>query len=830
MAKTAGKQKKRKSAAVPVDVEKLLANENIVDSDVGNEIEQSMLAYSLLTILDRALPDARDGLKPVQRRILYGAQMGGFSSNKHRFFKNARIVGDVMGKLHPHGDQAIYEALTKLSQPWYERYPLFDFQGNMGSLDGDGAASMRYTEGRLLTFSEECMLEDANKKRCVPFHATYSDDDTEPEVLPALLPNLLINGSYGLAVAYTTDIPTHNIADVVRAVTAVIDNPNVSDDELINAIVSPDLPLHTLLLKDHGLRDLYTTGQGKLTFRAPYELEEDANECTQIVFTGLPPWVDKVKLHETIYKLITDRALPRVLGVRDESQGINIRLVVLCQKTAHVADVLHDLFTKTDLQSAHSYTVRAVVGTKPELLSLRRCIDIYLDHRRDVVKQRTVGQIEDAEHRLHMLNALYAVTADAKRAAAIITDAEDDTAAAAALKQEFKLDDKQAEYVLELKLRRLTKLNRQKIANDVAAVKAEINGYRTVLANVDSEIKRQLTWMADKYGDPRRTVVVDAFEDVTAVGDDDRGDVDNVICVTTADKTRDFAPAEFAAMVAKGALRDKGQMLRLCARCPQGEEALLLFANGTCTRTPARLLTYTYDALPGLVAVVNLHADAAKTVLLVLANGHMRKVPVSKFKVSDRKSTLLLRDATEENPLVQALVVDNDPADVVCLTTKLGYVGRFSLNSFMDSGMTSRCLPTCTLAEGDRVCEVSVTRRDADQGKRLVMFGVDTAGKGLCKAVDLEEVTVKGRTARALPYVKGKAFASLRRAFIAPVDSEAPVLDEKHGLHTLVVSKVPVLKREAIMSPCPLVVSEYVVTGLDQAMTWGVDETDGNNG
>lgn len=825
LAKTA--QKKRKSAAKPVDIDKLLANENIIESDVGSEIEQSMLSYSLLTILDRALPDARDGLKPVQRRILYGAMNGGFGSNKHRFFKNARIVGDVMGKLHPHGDQAIYEALTKLSQPWYERYPLFDFQGNMGSLDGDSQASMRYTEGRLLPFSEECMLEDVSKKRCVDFHPTYTDDDVEPEVLPALLPNLLVNGSYGLAVAYTTDIPTHNVADVARAVTTVIDNPAVDDMTLAKAIVAPDLPIHTLLLRDKGLTDLYATGQGKLTFRASHELEEDENGCPQIVFTGLPPWVDKVKLHETIYKLINDRALPRVLGVRDESQGINIRLVVLCQKTAHVADVLHDLFTKTDLQSSHSYTIRAVVGTKPELLPLRRCIDIYLDHRRGVVKQRTVGQIEDAEHRLKMLNALYAVTADAKRAATIIADAEDDVEAKAKLRETFALDDEQAEYVLELKLRRLTKLNRQKIADDVTAVKNEITAYKNVLADVDGEIKRQLSWMVNKYADTRRTVLVDAFEDMSAVVDDGRGDVDNVICVTVADKTRDFAPAEFAAMVAKGALRDKGQPLRLCTRCTPGEEALLLFANGTCTRTPARLLTYNHDSLPGIVAVINLHADAQKTVLLVLANGHMRKVPVSKLKVSDHKATLLVRDATEENPLVQALVVDDDPADVVCLTTKQGYVGRFSLNSFMDSGMTSRCLPTCTLADGDSICEVTVTRRDAEDKETLLLLGVDTAGKGLAKAVPMTEVTVKGRTARALPYVKGKAFAKLHRGIVAPVDGKVTLLDDKHNLCAVNAADVPGGKREAAMTQYDLVVSEYVVTGLDQALTWGAADGDG---
>ena len=815
------KKKKTKLAAENVDIDALLAKEKIIDGDVGEEIENSMLSYAVLTILDRALPDARDGLKPVQRRILYGALAGGFTSNKHKFFKNARIVGDVMGKLHPHGDQAIYEALTKLSQPWYERYPLFDFQGNMGSMDGDSSAAMRYTEGRLLHFSEDLMLEDVGKKRCVDFHPTYADDDTEPDVLPSLLPNLLVNGSYGIAVAYTTDIPGHNVVDAANAVTAVLDNPDITAAELGKVIQAPDLPVPTLLLRDKGIDDLYAMGSGRLTFRAPHELEEDSNGCQLIVFTGLPPWVDKVKLQEVIGGLIRDRALPRVLGVRDESRGMDVRLVVVCQKTARVPDVLHDLFAKTDLQSAHTYTVNAVVGTKPEQLNLRRIIDVYLDHRRGVVTRRTKGELGDAQHKLHMLEALHAVTVDPKRAATIISDAEDDAAAVAVLKQTFGLDDEQADYVLELKLRRLTKLNRKKIEDDISAMQAEIDRLNSVLVNIDDEIRRQLKEMTDKYGDARRTVVVDSFEDFSIDGGvDEHGDVDNVVCVTTANKTRDFAPEEFSTLLDRGGLRDRGQLLRLVTRCAPGEELLLVFADGTCSRVPARMFTYTHEQVDGLVALVRLKAEAQRTLLLVLANGHMRKIPVAKLRVPDKKRTVLARDATEECPLVQVLPVDDDPADVVCVVTAQGYVGRFSLNSFTESGMTSRCLPTCALADGDHVAEVIVTRRGDDQAQRLVLFGVDASGKGLCKAVDLAEVTVKGRTARALPYVKGKAFAGTRRAFIAPVDGEVPVLDEKHGVHTLLVGKVPVLKREAIMAPCPLAVSECVVPNVAEALTW----------
>ena len=428
--------KKQKTS---LNVDALIANENIVTSDVSDEVELSYLSYSLKVIRGRAIPDVRDGLKPVHRRILYAAHLGGYLPNK-QYVKNAKIVGDTMGDYHPHGDGSIYGALTGMSQEWTYRYQLMDFHGNKGSYDGDGPAAMRYTEGKLQKLALK-MLEDIDENS-VKFLPNYSQTKQEPQVLPALLPNLLLNGASGIAVGYTTEIPQHQLGEVVDAIIHVIKHEDCTIDDIMKHLPGPDFATGGVLIKDENIKMLYETGKGSLRVRAKYVIEtNEESKNTQIVFTELPPGVNKPKLVEKIHDLCLEKKqIPRVVDVRDESNGDNVRITIEIHKTGIPELVISELYDKTPLQSSCSYILRAIVDETPKVLTLKQIMQYYIEHRREVVTNRTKYRLEKAENKLHLQKGLNAVTRDIKKAINIITESESTQEAKEKIMQEFNID------------------------------------------------------------------------------------------------------------------------------------------------------------------------------------------------------------------------------------------------------------------------------------------------------------------------------------------------------------------------------------------------------
>jgi DNA gyrase subunit A len=365
-----------------LNIDDLLSNEEIIVSDISNEIEDSILNYSIKTIVDRAIPDIRDGLKPVHRRILFGGYMDTLWPEK-KYEKNAGVVGTVMKFLHPHGSS--YETLVSMSQPWTYRYPLWDFQGNNGSLDGDGAAAERYTEGRLHKHAM-IMLQDINMQ-CVDFKSNYAENMEEPVYLPALFPNLLCNGGMGIATGYTTNIPSHNLKEVIDAIIYVIKNSDCKLENIMGFIKGPDMPLGSILIDDGSITELYETGKGGLTFRAKYSLEyNDENKNQQIVINELPPDINKSKLMEQLYKVcIEDKKIARINDIRDEST-VNIRIVIELQKTAIPEIIMKELYDKTNLEKKNTYILRAITNQTPKVFSLKEIIENYIENGMVILK------------------------------------------------------------------------------------------------------------------------------------------------------------------------------------------------------------------------------------------------------------------------------------------------------------------------------------------------------------------------------------------------------------------------------------------------------------
>jgi len=489
--------------------------QNIIPINIEDEMRGAYIDYSMSVIISRALPDVRDGLKPVHRRVLYGMLELGVNYNKP-YKKSARIVGDVMGKYHPHGDASIYDTMVRMAQEWSLRYMLVDGQGNFGSVDGDPPAAMRYTEARLRRIAEET-LADINKET-VDFQPTYDDQNQEPTVLPSKIPNLLINGSSGIAVGMATNMPPHNLAEVVNGIIAYIDNRDITIAELMQHIPAPDFPTGALIYGIQGIQEAYLTGRGRVVMRAKAEIVTSTSGKEQIIVTEIPYQVNKAQMIEKTAALINEKKIEGITDIRDESDRDGYRVVYDLRKDAIANIVLNNLFKYTQLQSSFGINNVALVKGRPQTLNLKELIAHFVDHRHEVVVRRTRFDLAEAERRAHILEGYLIALDHLDEVIALIRNSKDPDVAKEGLMQQFNLSDIQAKAILEMRLQRLTGLEREKIQNEYKEVKALIDRLNEILANEALRmqiIKDELTEMKERYGDARRTEVVPSEEDIT---------------------------------------------------------------------------------------------------------------------------------------------------------------------------------------------------------------------------------------------------------------------------------------------------------------------------
>ena len=476
--------------------------------DIEKEMKKSYIDYAMSVIVQRALPDVRDGLKPVHRRILYSMNELGLTPDKP-FRKSAFIVGDVLGKYHPHGDASVYDALVRMAQDFSLRYPLVNGHGNFGSVDGDSAAAMRYTEAKMPKISSE-MMSDIDKNT-VDFMPNYDEKLQEPTVLPARVPSLLINGSSGIAVGMATNIPAHNLTEIVNAIVALIDEDNVSDDELLSIVKGPDFPTGGIIVGREGIRNAYLTGRGKIIVRAKTEIEEHGNGRYRIIVNELPYQVNKARLVENIADLVKDKRLEGISDLRDESDRDGMRIVIELKRDANPKIVLNQLLKNTQMQDTFGAIMLALVNNEPKILTLREMLEHYIDHRKNIIVRRTKYDLDKALARAHILEGLKIALDYIDEVIAIIRAAYDD--AAERLMKRFNLSEIQANAILEMRLKTLSGLQREKIEEEYAELMKQIERFREILASerlVCQIVKEELIEMKDKYGDDRRTQIIAA--------------------------------------------------------------------------------------------------------------------------------------------------------------------------------------------------------------------------------------------------------------------------------------------------------------------------------
>ena len=508
-----------------------LSNNRITDVNLTSQMKNSFLDYAMSVIVSRALPDVRDGLKPVQRRILYGMNELGVTPDKP-YKKSARIVGDVMGKFHPHGDSSIYEGLVRMAQDFSYRYMLVDGHGNFGSIDGDSPAAMRYTEAKMSKIAVE-MLRDINKNT-VDFQDNYDGTEKEPTVLPARFPNLLVNGASGIAVGMATNIPTHNLGEVISAIHVLMDNPDATTEDLMKVLPGPDFPTGGVVMGKSGIRKAYETGRGTIVVRAKVDIEERKNGRQQIVVHEIPYMVNKAKLIERIADLARNKEIEGITDVNDETDREGMRIVIDVRRDASAEVILNNLYKMTLMQTTFNFNMLAIVNGAPKILSLKEILQYYLEHQENVVRRRTEFDLKKAENRAHIVAGLRIALDHIDEIINIIRNSQTSEIAKNQLMENYGLSDRQAQAILDMRLVRLTGLEREKIEAEYKKLMAAIADYKDILAHqerINQIIYDELLEIQKKFGDKRRTEL--QVGDITNIGDEDLIEEESIIVTLT---------------------------------------------------------------------------------------------------------------------------------------------------------------------------------------------------------------------------------------------------------------------------------------------------------
>ncbi len=685
-------------------------SDRIIIRDIEEEMRTAYIDYSMSVIVSRALPDVRDGLKPVHRRVLYGMSELGLASNRP-YKKSARIVGEVLGKYHPHGDSAVYDTMVRMAQPWSLRYPLVDGQGNFGSIDGDSPAAMRYTEARLRAIAEE-LLEDL-EKNTVDFRPNFDDSLTEPTVLPAKVPNLLINGAAGIAVGMATNMAPHNLREVIEGIIAYIDNKDIGVDELMKYVKAPDFPTGGVIYGMEGVREAFRTGRGKVVVRALARIETHARSGRErIIVSELPYMVNKAVLHEKIHELAVDKKIEGISEVRDESDRDGLRLVIELKKDAQANVVLNSLFKMTNLQTSFSVNNVALVAGRPALLNLKDLIRHFVDHRHEVVIRRAQFDLDQALQRAHILEGLIVALDHLDEVIALIRASSNAETARNGLMQNFGLSEIQAKAILDMRLQRLTNLERDKIRNEYKEVLEKIEYLRRVLAEEPLRmqiIKDELAEINKKYGDERRTQIVYSAEDFRI--EDIIAEEDVVVTITHSGyikrtPLKDYRRQARGGVGAKGVATKEEDFVEHLFIANTHHYMLFFTEKGRCYwlktyEIPEGTRSQKGRAIQNLIqisgddkikAVLNVpklsdpEYCASHSVLMCTQNGTVKKTLLSEYS-NPRSTGVNAINISEGDSLLSAALVDDSCQ--VMLATRSGYAVRFEATEIRDMGRTA---------------------------------------------------------------------------------------------------------------------------------------------
>ncbi|NLM04014.1 MAG: DNA gyrase subunit A [Clostridiales bacterium] len=732
-------------------------NKKIIPIGIKEEMKKSYIDYAMSVIVGRALPDVRDGLKPVHRRILYAMNELGCSPDKpHR--KSARIVGDVLGKYHPHGDTAVYDTMVRLAQDFSTRYLLVDGHGNFGSIDGDGAAAMRYTEARLSKLSME-MLRDIQKDT-VDYTPNFDETLEEPVVLPSRFPNLLVNGSSGIAVGMATSIPPHNLGEVIDGVITLIDNPEAEIDDILKFIKGPDFPTGAYILGKESIKEAYRTGRGRIKVRAKTTIEEVQRGRQQIVVTEIPYQVNKARLLEKIAELVRDKRIEGISDLRDESDRDGMRIVIELRRDANANVVLNKLFKHTQLEDTFSVIMIALVDGEPRVLNLKEMLFHYLEHQKEIIIRRTRFDLDKAEARAHILEGLKIALDHLDEVIKLIRSSSTDEIAKKGLMENFNLSEKQAQAILDMRLRRLTGLEREKIEEEYQETMKLIEKLRAILASEElvlNIIKEELLEIKEKYTDERRTKI---SYDTGEINIEDMIDEEDVVITLTHFGYIKRLPIDTYKSQKRGgkgisavSTREEDFVEKLMITSTHNH--LLFFTNqGRAYKLDVYEIPEAKRQARG-TAIVNLlqlepgekitatiavdREPSAKYLVMATKNGRIKKTQLNQFK-NTRKSGLIAITIKDDDELISVRLADTD--DEIIMVTAQGMAIRFKGEDVRDMGRAAMGVKGINLSEDDKIVAMEIVE---DNGDLLVV-----SEKGFGKRTSLDNYRLQARGGKGL--------------------------------------------------------------------------------
>ena len=735
----------------------------ITDVNLTGLMKNSFLDYAMSVIVARALPDVRDGLKPVQRRILYGMNELGVTPDKP-YKKSARIVGDVMGKFHPHGDSSIYEGLVRMAQDFSYRYMLVDGHGNFGSVDGDVAAAMRYTEARMSKIAVE-MLRDINKNT-VDFQDNYDGSEKEPTVLPARFPNLLVNGASGIAVGMATNIPTHNLGEVIDAIHLLMQNPDATTEELMKVLPGPDFPTGGVVMGKSGIRKAYETGRGTIIVRAKVDIEEAKNGRQRIVVHEIPYMVNKARLIERIAELAREKEIEGITDINDETDREGMRIVIDVRRDASADVILNNLYKMTLMQTTFNFNMLAIVNGAPKVLSLKQILQHYLEHQINVVRRRTEFDLKKAQSRDHIVQGLLIALDHIDEIIKIIREAQTSEIAKEQLIDRYTLDDRQAQAILDMRLVRLTGLEREKIENEHQKLTEAIADYQDILAHeerINQIIYDELLEIQRKFGDPRRTEL--QVGDITDIEDEDLIEEEDIVVTLTHNGYIKRLPVDEFKSQNRGGRGVKGMGVHKDdfiehLISSSTHDILLFFTNSgkvfsmkgyevpeygrSAQGIPIiNLLGIdNHEKITAVINVSNAADDTDKFLFFVTKQGTVKKTPVDDFRNirSNGLKAIQLHDGDE---LIHVNIIDGQQNMI--LGTRLGYAVSFNAEDVRSMGRSAAGVRGAKLREGD--CVIGAAPLDSDSN----VFVISENGFG--KQTPAAEYPIKGRGGKGIKTV-----------------------------------------------------------------------------
>ena len=776
----------------------------VIERDIEKEMRTAYIDYAMSVIVSRALPDVRDGLKPVHRRILYAMYEDGITSDKP-YRKCANTVGSVLGRYHPHGDSSVYDAMVRMAQDFSMRYMLIDGHGNFGSIDGDGAAAMRYTEARMSKISEY-MLTDI-EKNTVNFMPNYDDRLQEPTVLPARIPALLVNGSSGIAVGMATNIPPHNLTEVINGIIKIIDEDEVTNEDLMSVIKGPDFPTGGIILGIEGIKQAYTTGKGKITVRAEAEIEEMSNTKQRIIVSSLPYQVNKAKLIENMARLVREKRIEGISEIRDESDRIDrVRIVIELKRDANAQVVLNQLYKNTQMQDTFGIIMLALVNGEPKVLTLRQCLDYYIDHRKDVILRRTQFELDKALARAHILEGLKIALDNIDEVINIIRSSYDDPKEK--LMERFGLTDVQAQAILDMRLKTLSGLQREKIEEEYKALMELIAHLREILSSerlVFDIIKEELIQIRDKFGDERKTKIVAAEGEINV--EDLIKEEQSVVALThfgyikrmpidtyksqrrggkgiigIATREEDFVKQIFTASTHDMILffTNKGKLYRL-----RGYE---IPEAGRTARGTAIVNLLSLDPGEKISAIIPIQNFAeGKYLLMATKNGLIKKTALNEYN-SARKTGLQAITLKEEDELIAVRLTDGE--DNVVLVTKKGMSITFYEKDVRPIGRIAQGVIGIRLDSDD----VVIGMESIITGSKATLLAITENGFG--KRTELDEYRVQIRGGKGvITYKITPKTGDIVGVRIANDEDDAMLITEKGTIIRIHVKDISILGR-----------------------------------